>query len=46
MLTDFTQFVWVWAGDEIFIVTSFTVAGALILAVLYMLARRARPSRD
>ncbi len=46
MLTDFSQFVWMWAGDEIFIITSFTVAGALILAALYMLARRVRPSRD
>ncbi len=45
-VSDFTQFVWFWAGDEIFIITSFTVAGALILAALYMLARRARPSRE
>jgi hypothetical protein len=42
MLTDFSQFVWVWAGDEIFIITAFTVAGALILAILHMVAKRAR----
>lgn len=42
MLTDFTQFLWFWAGDLIFVVTAFTVAGSLILAVVHMLAKRGR----
>ncbi len=41
-MTDFTQFVWMWAGDGIFVITELTIAGAVILAVLYMLAKASR----
>lgn len=45
MFTDFTQFVWFWAGDGIFTITAFTVAGAVLLAVLHTVAKRGRFSR-
>jgi hypothetical protein len=43
MLTDFTQFVWFWVGDVILITTAFTVAGAVLLAILHVVAARRRP---
>lgn len=42
MLTDFTQFVWFWAGDGIFLIVAFTVAGAVVLAALHAVARPGR----
>lgn len=44
MLTvaDFTQFVWFWAGDGIFIITVFSVAGAVLLGLVHTVAKRGR----
>ena len=42
MLTDFTQFLWFWAGDELFVILAFTVAGSILLSILHMLTQGAR----